>query len=169
MVCLHFVFSAYSSPCYSSTVFLGKPFNRFGHGNRLLSEKADSTGLTTEQGYDIGMSRIWLQWGSGCCTFTAWRPICLGLFNCGIVFMGWCVFFISNCDGVLHPLCAGVHECRSGSSVESKALKELVELPCWKVIIALKEGNLASADRKYVMQFQHRLARDRIAVNWKKK
>lgn len=78
------------------------------------------------------------------------------------------MFFISNCDGVLHALCAGVHECRSGSSVERKALKELVELPCWKVIITLKEGNLASADRKYVMQFQHRVARDRIAINWKK-
>lgn len=79
------------------------------------------------------------------------------------------MFFISNSDGVLHPLCAGVHECRSGSREESKALKELVELPCWKVIIALKEGNLASADRKYVMQFQYRVARDRIAHKLKKK
>lgn len=73
------------------------------------------------------------------------------------------MLFISSSDGVIHPLCAGVHECRSGSSEESKALKELVEFPCWKVIIALKEGNLASADRKYVMQFQHRVAGDRIA------
>lgn len=55
-----------------------------------------------------------------------------------------------------------------GGSVESKALKELVELPCWKVIITLKEGNLASADRKYVMQFQHRVARDKIAHKLKK-
>lgn len=50
-----------------------------------------------------------------------------------------------------------MHECRSGSSAESKALKDLVELPCWKVRIALKEGNLASADRKYVMQFSTEL------------
>lgn len=59
---------------------------------------------------------------------------------------------------------------KSGGSIESKALKELVELPCWKVIITLKEeGNLASADRKYVMQFQHRVARDKIAHKLKKK
>lgn len=59
---------------------------------------------------------------------------------------------------------------KSGGSIESKALKELVELPCWKVIITLKEeGNLASADRKYVMQFQHGVARDKIAHKLKKK
>lgn len=67
------------------------------------------------------------------------------------------MLLISSRDGVLSPLCAGVHECRSGSSAESKALKDLVELPCWKVRIALKEGNLASADRKYVMQFSTEL------------
>lgn len=44
-----------------------------------------------------------------------------------------------------------------------------MELPCWKVIISLKEGNLASADRKYVMQFQHRVARDKIAHKLEKK
>lgn len=57
---------------------------------------------------------------------------------------------------------------KSGLSTEGKALKELVELPCWKVIITLKEGNLASADRKYVMQFQHRVARDKISHKLKK-
>lgn len=55
-----------------------------------------------------------------------------------------------------------------GDSIESKALKELVELPCWKVIITLNEGHLASADRKYVMQFQHRVARGKIAHKLKK-
>jgi len=46
----------------------------------------------------------------------------------------------------------------SGSNIEGKVLKELAELSCWKVMITLEEGNLASADRKYVMQFQHRVA-----------
>lgn len=46
----------------------------------------------------------------------------------------------------------------SGSNIEGKAAKELAELSCWKVMITLEEGNLASADRKYVMQFQHRVA-----------
>jgi len=58
---------------------------------------------------------------------------------------------------------------KSGGSVGSKALKELVELPCWKVIITLKEGNLVTAHRKYVMQFQHRVAGDKIAHKLKKK
>lgn len=75
-------------PATPRQFFLENHLILLGHGNRLLSEKADCTGLTTEQGYDVGMSRIQLQWGSGCCTFTAWSPICLGLFNCGIVFMG---------------------------------------------------------------------------------
>lgn len=57
---------------------------------------------------------------------------------------------------------------KSGGSTESKALKELVELPCWKVIITLKEGNLPSADRKYVKQFQQRVARDKIVHKPKK-
>lgn len=56
-----------------------------------------------------------------------------------------------------------------GGNTESKALKELVKLLCWKVIITLKEGNLASANRKYVKQFQHRVARDKIAHKLKKK
>lgn len=55
-----------------------------------------------------------------------------------------------------------LHRCmwikESGSNIEGKVLKELAELSCWKVMITLEEGNLASADRKYVMQFQHRVA-----------
>lgn len=66
-----------------------------------------------------------------------------------------------------------LHRCmwikKSGSSIEGKALKELAELSCWKVMITLEEGNLASADRKYVMQFQHRVAWDKIALKLKKR
>lgn len=36
-------------------------------------------------------------------------------------------------------------------------------------MFTLKVGNLASAGRKYVMQFQHRVAGDKIAHKLKKK